>query len=637
MGILEKNSQKTNQDDNSSLKKVIQNQMTEINYFQTLTENIPVLVYVYRDSQVIYVNPAVENTLGFTFEEMTQKNFWDICHPDYRDLIRERGQARLQGETVLANYEFKIMKKNGEAIWVDVFFGTTYMNDEMIGIVAANDITEKKLLKEELQAARDELEIRVKQRTEELTSKNNELILLNRNLNNVMMNMSDGVVIVNRSGEFEFLNNVVQHNWGDFLDDIIIKLQEEILQGKNPFFKEMFSRRIPFRDVEFIYGKSGEQIHLLVSGTPIINEQGIVNSGLLMLRPIKDVRKLVNRFSGAKATFIFEDIITGHQAMKELIENAKMAAHSRSNVLIEGESGTGKELFAQAIHNYSRRKKGPFVAINCGAIPRELIGSELFGYAEGAFTGARKGGNPGKFEMASGGTLFLDEIGDMPIEQQAALLRVIQEKSITRIGGTQSIPVDVRIICATNKDLLTEMEYKRFRKDLYYRLNVISIMIPPLRERREDIRLLTNYYLKDSYAYWEEEENSLDPAMLASLEAYDWPGNVRELQNVIERMLNTAKGARLSMADLPDDLFPGQLERSSGRELPALKKRGRSIKEARELSKLRMQEEERLLIIELLQACEGNVSQVARELGISRTTLYKKMEKYKVDEEGKNN
>lgn len=637
MGILEKNSQKTNQDDNSSLKKVIQNQMTEINYFQTLTENIPVLVYVYRDSQVIYVNPAVENTLGFTFEEMTQKNFWDICHPDYRDLIRERGQARLQGETVLANYEFKIMKKNGEAIWVDVFFGTTYMNDEMIGIVAANDITEKKLLKEELQAARDELEIRVKQRTEELTSKNNELILLNRNLNNVMMNMSDGVVIVNRSGEFEFLNNVVQHNWGDFLDDIKIKLQEEILQGKNPFFKEMFSRRIPFRDVEFIYGKSGEQIHLLVSGTPIINEQGIVNSGLLMLRPIKDVRKLVNRFSGAKATFIFEDIITGHQAMKELIENAKMAAHSRSNVLIEGESGTGKELFAQAIHNYSRRKKGPFVAINCGAIPRELIGSELFGYAEGAFTGARKGGNPGKFEMASGGTLFLDEIGDMPIEQQAALLRVIQEKSITRIGGTQSIPVDVRIICATNKDLLTEMEYKRFRKDLYYRLNVISIMIPPLRERREDIRLLTNYYLKDSYAYWEEEENSLDPAMLASLEAYDWPGNVRELQNVIERMLNTAKGARLSMADLPDDLFPGQLERSSGRELPALKKRGRSIKEARELSKLRMQEEERLLIIELLQASEGNVSQVARELGISRTTLYKKMEKYKVDEEGKNN
>jgi PAS domain S-box-containing protein len=637
MGISEKNSQKTNQDDNSILKKVIQNQMTEINSFRILTENIPVLVYVYRDSQVIYVNPAVENTLGFTFEEMTQKNFWDICHPDYRDLIRERGQARLQGETVPANYEFKIMKKNGEAIWVDVFFGTTYMNDEMIGIVAANDITEKKLLKEELQAARDELEIRVKQRTEELTSKNNELILLNRNLNNVMMNMSDGVVIVNRSGEFEFLNNVVQQNWGDFLDDIKIKLQEEILQGKNPFFKEMFSRRIPFRDVEFIYGKSGEQIHLLVSGTPIINEQGIVNSGLLMLRPIKDVRKLVNRFSGAKATFNFEDIITGHPAMNELIENAKMAAHSRSNVLIEGESGTGKELFAQAIHNYSRRKKGPFVAINCGAIPRELIGSELFGYAEGAFTGARKGGNPGKFELASGGTIFLDEIGDMPIEQQAVLLRVIQEKSITRIGGTQSIPVDVRIICATNKDLLTEMEYKRFRKDLYYRLNVISIMIPPLRERQEDIRLLTNYFLKDSYAYWEEEKNSLDPAMLASLEAYDWPGNVRELQNVIERMLNTAKGARLSAADLPDDLFPGQLDRNSGRELPALKKPGRSIKEARELSKLLMQEEERLLIIELLQAYEGNVSQVARELGISRTTLYKKMEKYKVDEEGKNN
>ena len=317
--------------------------------------------------------------------------------------------------------------------------------------------------------------------------------MLNRNLNNVVNNMSDGVIIVNRSGEIELLNHVFEQNWGALLDRIKMNLKEDILKGKIAFINDMFDRRIPFQDEEFIFFASGKQIHILASGTPIVDEEGVVSSGLLILRPIKDVHKLVNRFSGAKASFRFENIITGNRTMQELIDNAKMAASNTSNVLIEGESGTGKELFAQAIHNSSQRSKEPFIAINCGAIPRDLIGSELFGYAEGAFTGARKGGNPGKFELASGGTVFLDEIGDMPLEQQAALLRVIQEKSITRIGGTQAIPVDVRIICATNKDLQTEMHHGRFRKDLYYRLNVILLRFR-LRERKEDIRLLVNHF-----------------------------------------------------------------------------------------------------------------------------------------------
>lgn len=631
---MKKDSKHVPTGDLQSLEEEIKAQIADANSYRQLTETIPVLVYAYRNSQVIYVNPAVEKTLGFTFEEMTQKNFWDICHPDYRELIRERGLKRLQGKDVPSNYEFKIMKKNGEAIWVDVFFGTTRMNNEIIGIVGAYDITEKKLLKEELQAARDELELRVKQRTEELSSKNKELTLLNRNLNNVVMNMSDGVVVVNRAGEFELLNQVFEQNWGDLLDNVKIKLKEEILRGRNSFLNDMFDKRIAFQDEEVIYGKSGDQVHLLASGTPIVNEAGIVNSGLLILRPIKDVHKLVNRFSGAKARFRFEDIITGNGAMLELIENAKMAASSLSNVLIEGESGTGKELFAQAIHNYSARSKGPFVALNCGAIPRELIGSELFGYVEGAFTGARKGGNPGKFELASGGTLFLDEIGDMPFEQQVALLRVIQEKSMARIGGNQAIPVDVRIICATNKDLHTEMNHERFRKDLYYRLNVISIRIPPLRERKEDIRLLTNHFLKNNYAYWENDKESLGPELLRFLEAYDWPGNVRELQNVMERMLNTAKGARLSDADLPVELLSGNLRRQMRpiQQLSSREEQGKTIRKARELSKQFMEDQERRQIIELMQIYQGNVSRAAREMGISRTTLYKKMLKYKVDE-----
>lgn len=610
-------------------------QITDANFYSKLIETVPVLVYAYRNSKVVYVNPAVEETLGYTFEEMVEKNFWDICHPDYRDLIKERGLARLRGEKVTTNYEFKILKKNGEAIWVDVFFGTTRMNNEIIGIVGAVDITERKLLKEQLQTARDELELRVRQRTAELSLKNNKLTMLNRNLNNVVNNMSDGVIIVNRSGEIELLNHVFEQNWGALLDRIKMNLKEDILKGKIAFINDMFDRRIPFQDEEFIFFASGKQIHILASGTPIVDEEGVVSSGLLILRPIKDVHKLVNRFSGAKASFRFENIITGNRTMQELIDNAKMAASNTSNVLIEGESGTGKELFAQAIHNYSQRSKEPFIAINCGAIPRDLIGSELFGYAEGAFTGARKGGNPGKFELASGGTVFLDEIGDMPLEQQAALLRVIQEKSITRIGGTQAIPVDVRIICATNKDLQTEMHHGRFRKDLYYRLNVISIKIPPLRERKEDIRLLVNHFLKNSSAHRGPGQYSLTPDMLQVLEAYDWPGNVRELQNVLERMLNNAKGSQLSQADLPFELFFSETSRKNEvlQSRPSLQKgSGKTIQELMEMRKKLLKNEERLLIIELLKIYNGNVSKVAREIGISRTTLYKKMKLYKVDE-----
>ena len=605
----------------------------DANYYRQLTEASPVLIYAYRNSRVIYVNPAVEKTLGYTFQEMTQKNFWDICHPDYRELIKQRGTTRLQGKDSPTNYEFKIMKKNGEAIWVDVFFATTYMSGEIIGIVGAYDITEKKLLKEQLEKARNELEFRVKQRTEELSLKNNALTLLNRNLNNVIMNMSDGVVVINRAGDIELLNPVFEQNWGNLLDSIKFKLKKDILDRKNHLINDLFDKRIPFRDKELIYSTANESVHLLASGTPIVNEEGNVNSGLIILRPINEVHKLVNRFSGAKATFHFEDIITGNDAMRELIENAKMAAFSMSNVLIEGESGTGKELFAQAIHNHSPRSKGPFVALNCGAIPRDLIGSELFGYVEGAFTGARKGGNPGKFELASGGTLFLDEIGDMPFEQQVALLRVIQEKSITRIGGTQAIPVDVRIICATNKDLHTEMIHERFREDLYYRLNVISIRIPPLRERKEDINLLVNHFLKNNYAYWDNDKASLPPQLLRSLKAYEWPGNVRELQNVVERMLNNAKGNQLDVSHLPPDLFSNKLEKRiqpvqhlHSKEAPA-----KTIRETRQLAKKLMEDEERRQIIELMQLYKGNVSRVARELDMSRTTLYRKMDKYKVD------
>ena len=200
-----------------------------------------------------------------------------------------------------------------------------------------------------------------------------------------------------------------------------------------------------------------------------------------MLKPMKQVHQMVNTLTGAQASFTFDSIIGEDEKLLNSVKLGMMAGSNDANVLLQAESGTGKEVFAQAIHNYSRRRNGPFVALNCAALPRELISSELFGYAEGAFTGARRGGRPGKFEFANGGTLLLDEIGDMPLEQQATLLRAIQEKAILRVGSNTLIKVDVRIIAATNQDLLALVEQGRFRADLYYRLNVINIFLPPLR------------------------------------------------------------------------------------------------------------------------------------------------------------
>ena len=305
----------------------------------------------------------------------------------------------------------------------------------------------------------------------------------------------------------------------------------------------------------------------------------------------------------------FSDIYTSNAKMKTLVAYAKAVAAGNATILIEGESGTGKELFAQAIHNASKRANGPFVAINCGVIPAELIGSEFFGYVEGAFTGASKGGRPGKFEMASGGTLFLDEIGEMPLSQQVALLRVLETRTVSRIGDDKQIPVDVRIICATNKNLYEEVKEKRFRSDLYYRLNVINLHIPPLRERKEDIYLLIGSFIKKYGSHRFDREKAFTDERLMAFYDYDWPGNVRELQNVVERLIYIPK-------DGVDDFFDSLL--------------GDAEKKKHEQAKKHEQEEEENMLIRLMGEYEGNISMVARKMQISRNTLYKKLKKNKI-------
>jgi transcriptional regulator with PAS, ATPase and Fis domain len=300
----------------------------------------------------------------------------------------------------------------------------------------------------------------------------------------------------------------------------------------------------------------------------------------------------------------------------------QQAALSMSNVLILGESGTGKELLAQAIHNASSRASGPFIAINCGSIPRNLIESELFGYEPGAFSGARREGNPGKFELADGGTLFLDEIGDMPLELQVTLLRVIQSREVTRLGGRFPKQVDVRIIAATNADLLHAVEEKMFRGDLYYRLNVLTLTLPPLRDRKEDIPFLCDYFLQRYSDSLGKMVTEISPETMALLCQYSWPGNIRELENIIERAVNLAPARVITPDELPQVVLHSAGYPSRVQPVPA-------AQPAPVLRPPKAQERESILAY--LQQEGGHVQKTAQAMDIPVSTLYRKLKKYGID------
>jgi len=307
----------------------------------------------------------------------------------------------------------------------------------------------------------------------------------------------------------------------------------------------------------------------------------------------------------------FQSIVGNSQKIKEVLEIAGRVAASEASVLITGESGTGKELLAKGIHYNSPRADGPFVAVNCAAIPEHLIESELFGHVRGAFTGAVKD-REGRFELATGGTLFLDEIGDLRVELQAKILRALQERQVDRVGGKHPVPVDVRIIASTNKDIERAVKEGIFREDLYYRLSVIMLHMPPLRERKDDIPILVQHFLKK---FNRGAEVSIDHEALSLLTAYGWPGNVRELENSIERASVLKRGNTITAGDLPDRL-----------------KKEKSIVENIILNLpdegIALEDLERNLIIKALEKHNGNQTRAAEYLGITRPTLIYRMEKY---------
>lgn len=351
----------------------------------------------------------------------------------------------------------------------------------------------------------------------------------------------------------------------------------------------------------------------------------IKNSFLISFRQTEHVRNLVNKYIGSDAHFTFDHIIGECPAIERIKILAKKVSMSNANVLITGESGTGKELFAQSIHNNSHFSKGPFIAINCGAIPKDLIESELFGYESGSFTGAKRDGCAGKFELANNGTIFLDEIGDMPYDVQVRLLRVLQEKSVTRIGGKKSIPLNVRIIAATNRDLEKAIENQTFRSDLYYRLNVFSIHIPPLRERGNDVFLLVRHFLSKYQQPEYDPICQIDDNVKSIFQQYQWPGNIRELENVIERACILTANGTLTLEALPSNMV--NMFNMTSNHNQAIKSEP-SVAMSQILT---ADETEKQLILEHLHLSSGNVKKAAESLGISRRTLYRKLEKYDIN------
>lgn len=333
---------------------------------------------------------------------------------------------------------------------------------------------------------------------------------------------------------------------------------------------------------------------------------------------LKRINKLVSKYAGNEARYSFQNIIGDSEVMKNTVQHAKDLSQSDSNILIQGESGVGKDIFAQAIHNNSSRSDKPFVALNCAALSKELITSELFGYESGAFTGAKKEGTVGKFELANGGSLFLDEIGDMPLDLQAVLLRVVEEKNFRRVGGNEIVQVDVRIIAATNQPLQQKIEQGRFREDLYYRLATLRLNIPPLRKRGDDIFLLADTFVDQIALRLNKTPATFSPGARLFMKSYRWHGNVRELQNLLEGIISTHNGPVIeehTIREFLDDRTSGYGEGApSDFSLP--------------------HDDETFAKTEIEQAikiCRGNKAKAAKRLGVSRSTLYRWIEKYDIN------
>lgn len=451
-----------------------------------------------------------------------------------------------------------------------------------------------------------------------LEDSNKKLKIVNEQFYQITESISEGIIRINNQGHVTSINRFARKLLGYSIKDsqnihinniLSASSQKDIISDLNK------GKEYQEEEIDFIT-KMGRNKTCVVNLTPIklFSSTGL-GGGVITFKENKVVLSMINKIVGANARFTFTDILGKSKNIERSIKLATIASRTDATILLQGESGTGKEMFAQAIHNASRRKHRPFVFLNCGAIPRDLVSSELFGYVEGAFTGARRGGHPGKFELADGGTIFLDEIGDMPLDAQISLLRVLEERMVVRVGGHDVIPINVRVIAASNKDLKKEVDLGKFRSDLFYRINVMPIYISSLRERRDDIKIFIDYFCEKFAEYNDKHIKKVSQSFYEGMINYNWPGNVRELQNIMQLVLNVAENNSI----LTSNNLPGYIsekedvgEVSNGKQL------------------LTLEQVEKNAIMRTLIEVNDNMAAASRVLGIGRSTLYRKMEKYKI-------
>ncbi len=551
------------------------------------------IVAINKNNEIIVYNNAAEKILGAKVEESLGRDIYQVLPNSRLPEVIRNGKKELE----------KTEMFNGKQLMIH---RTPIMKDqEIVGAVAVfQDTTDLRRVTQELEMEKHISEI----------------------LKTILDNAYDGIVVVDESGVVTMINNAYANYLGVKADGVVGKHVTEVIESSRLHIVAKTGKE-EIGEIQNIKGKN-----IVVMRIPIIKEGKVVGVvGKIMFKDLKEVGVLANKIntiekelkyykdalwqaSGVK--YNFDSIIGSSEKIQEAKYLGEKAAHTNSNVLIRGESGTGKELFAHAIHGRSKRAMAPFIKVNCAAIPNELLESELFGYEEGAFTGAKRGGKKGKFELANGGSIFLDEIGDMPHNMQAKLLRVLQEKEIERVGGIENIPLNVRIIAATNRNLEDMVEKGEFREDLYYRLNVMTITIPPLRERPEDLEPLVQHLMTKICEQVGNYVTGLSPQAMKQITSHGWPGNVRELENVLERAVN--------LADYGKEIQVNHLSRY-------LKKSEASIHSVgkRQLKDI-LEEAEKDAIIECLKNTAGNRTETARILNISRSSLYEKIWKYEI-------
>ena len=558
------------------------------------------IVVIGMDCKITIFNRAAETLVGVKQEDAVGKDVREIIQDTQLPMILESGIAELDRQQNIGNIKIvtsRVPLRNEKS--------------EIVGAMAMfRDITEMKALAAELFTQTE----------------------MQSMLAAIFNATQDAISVVDIKGLGVMINPAYTRITGLTNKDIVGKpATTDISEGESIHMKVINSGKL-VKGALMRVGPLHKEV--LVNAAPIIVD-GQLKGSVGVLHDITEISRLSAELRQVKeivrkleAKYTFEDIV-GHDTQLLLaIEKAKRAAETPVTVLLRGESGTGKEIFAHAIHNSSERKYRQFIRVNCSALNENLLESELFGYDEGAFTGAKKGGKKGIFEEANGGTIFLDEIGELAASTQAKLLRVLQEKEFVRVGGTKSITVDVRVITATNADLEGAIKTGHFRGDLYYRLNAYPIKIPPLRSRKSDIYELSQFFIKKLNQQYGRNIQGISPEAVARIKKFNWPGNVRELENVIGRAIINMKNNEVTILEKYLPKFEKNNDYMDGNEIceESLSfKLDMKLEDVTAIS-------EKGFIQDILSDCGGNKTETAKRLGISIRSLYYKMEKYEIEE-----